>query len=429
MNYKETIEFLYSQLPAYHRIGKAAYKNDLKNTLALDDYFGHPHKKYKTIHVAGTNGKGSVSHMIASVLMEAGYKTGLYTSPHLKDFRERIKVNGKMIPKSAVTGFVKDHDSFLRSLKPSFFEMTVAMAFDYFAETDVDVAVIEVGLGGRLDSTNIINPVLSVITNIGHDHMDLLGNTLEKIASEKAGIIKDTIPVVIGETQQETKDVFIKKAMEAGSEIFFADQNYYCLQEDFNYLSGKRKFRISDYSSDCSFFGGTGLGGDYQSKNLQVVFQVFKALKGVFDFKDNHILNGISKVVTNTRLMGRWQILGRNPLIICDTGHNMEGLEYIVGQIRKIPKTKLHMVIGFANDKDLTTILPLLPVDAIYYFTKALVPRALDEKILMAEASELGLNGERFTDVKSALKAARSKASETDMIFIGGSTFVVAEVL
>ena len=282
MNYDQTVKFLYSQLPAYHRIGQAAYKNDLQNSHALDEYLGRPHRGYRTIHVAGTNGKGSVSHMIASVLMEAGYKTGLYTSPHLKDFRERIRVNGRMITKSAVTTFIRKHYAIINSLKPSFFEMTVALALDYFAETRVDFAVIEVGLGGRLDSTNVINPVLSVITNIGHDHTDLLGNTIEKIAREKAGIIKPHVPVVISETQEVNKDIFIEKAAETNSETFFADQNFSCRLDEIDYLTGKRKFTVMDRSSNGTFNGEIYLGGDYQAKNIQAVFQVFHVMKWNF---------------------------------------------------------------------------------------------------------------------------------------------------
>jgi dihydrofolate synthase/folylpolyglutamate synthase len=429
MNYNQTIEFLYSQLPAYHRIGKAAYKNDLHNTIALDDYLGRPHSEYRTIHVAGTNGKGSVSHMIASVLMEAGYKTGLYTSPHLKDFRERIRVNGRMIPKSAVTGFIARHSDFLMSLKPSFFEMTVGMAFDYFAKAEVDIAVIEVGLGGRLDSTNIINPVLSVITNIGHDHFDLLGNTFEKIALEKAGIIKSGVPVVISETQEETKDVFIKRAEEASSEIFFADQNFSCVFDDFDYLTGKRNYCMRENSSNRSFREETGLGGDYQAKNLQAVYQSFSVMKGIIAHTDKNIRDGVRKVVTNTKLAGRWQIIDRKPLIICDTGHNREGLESVINQLKKIPNSRLHIVLGFVSDKDLNLVLPLFPVKAAYYFTKASVPRALDEKILMAESDRYGLKGICFPDVRSALTAARENAAESDLIYVGGSTFIVAEAL
>ena len=429
MNYSQTMEFLYSQLPAYHRIGKAAYKNDLHNSLAFDDYLGRPHSRYRTIHVAGTNGKGSVSHMIASVLMEAGFKTGLYTSPHLKDFRERIKVNGKMIPKRAVTGFVERHSAFIRSLEPSFFEMTVAMAFDYFADAGIEMAVIEAGLGGRLDSTNIINPVLTVITNIGHDHMDLLGDTLEKVAGEKAGIIKQGVPVVVGETMEETKDVFIRKAEEKDSKIFFADQNYSCVLGDPGYQTGRRIYNIRDKISGISIKGETGLVGDYQVKNIQTVFQAFRVLKEVITNDDKIIQQGILKVVTNTGLLGRWQIIARKPLIICDTGHNKEGLEYVVNQLAKIKNNRLHIVLGFVSDKDLSAILPLFPGKATYYFTKASVPRALDEKILKAEAAHWNLKGTSFPDVPSAVKAARANASDSDLIFIGGSTFVVADAL
>lgn len=429
MNYYQTIEFLYSQLPAYHRIGKAAYKNDLHNTIEFDNYLGQPHSSYKTIHVAGTNGKGSVSHMIASVLMEAGYKTGLYTSPHLKDFRERIKVNGKMIPKKAVTGFIARNLGFIRSLKPSFFEMTVAMAFDYFAEAKVDFAVIEVGLGGRLDSTNIINPILSIITNIGHDHMDLLGDTLAKIASEKAGIIKEGVPVVIGETQEETKSVFVDKAAENGSEIFFADQNYSCVLDESGYLTGKRIYHITDKISGKSISGEISLEGDYQSKNLLTVFQSCTILQGNIELPVKVINNGIRKIVPNTGLMGRWQVIGRKPLVICDTGHNKEGLEYVINQLERIKNSRLHIVLGFVSDKDLSAVLPLFPPAATYYFTKASVPRALDEKILMAEAARWNLKGTCCPDVKSAIGKARANASDNDLIFIGGSTFIVADAL
>jgi dihydrofolate synthase/folylpolyglutamate synthase len=367
--------------------------------------------------------------MIASVLMEAGYKTGLYTSPHLKDFRERIRVNGKMISKSAVTEFVSRHSAFLTSLKPSFFEMTVALAFDYFAESKVDIAVIEVGLGGRLDSTNIINPVLSVITNIGHDHFDLLGDTFEKIAREKAGIIKPGVPVVVSETQKETQNVFIEKAADLNSEIFFADKNYFCKLDENDYRSGKRKYTLREISSKRTLNGKTDIGGDYQAKNIQAVFQVFHVIQGILAVADKNILDGVRKVVANTRLMGRWQIIGRKPLIVCDTGHNREGLEYVLGQVRRIKKKRLHIVIGFVSDKDRNIILPLFPASATYYFTRASVPRALDEKILMAEAEKWNLKGTSYPDVKSAVRSARANATKNDMIFIGGSTFVVADAL
>jgi dihydrofolate synthase/folylpolyglutamate synthase len=429
MTYSDAIGFLFSQLPAYHRIGKAAYRSDLNNTILLDNYFGNPHLKYATIHVAGTNGKGSVSHMIASVLQEAGYKTGLYTSPHLKDFRERIKVNGVMIPESEVIKFVTRHKSIISSVKPSFFEMTVAMAFNYFAESNVDIAVIEVGLGGRLDSTNIINPVLSVITNIGHDHMDLLGDTFEKVALEKAGIIKKNIPVLISETQSEIRDVFISKANENGSPYFFADEMYSCVLGKNYTLTGNREYLLTVLPGNDLVRGETPLGGDYQSKNLSAVFAAFALLKQSFTVSDWDIIEGIRKVVINTGLYGRWQILGTSPLTICDTGHNKEGLEYVMNQIRLIEKSALHIVVGFVNDKDLGLVLPLFPSGAIYYFTKAAVPRALNEQILKNEAAKFGLIGECYSGVKEALDCAKMNAMPTDLIFIGGSTFVVAEVV
>jgi dihydrofolate synthase / folylpolyglutamate synthase len=429
MTYQQTLDFLFSQLPAYHRIGKAAYKSDLKNSILLDNYFGNSHVNYPTIHVAGTNGKGSVSHMIASVLQEAGYKTGLYTSPHLKDFRERIKVNGEKIPESAVVTFVSEHSKIIETVNPSFFEMTVAMAFRYFSECNVDVAVIEVGLGGRLDSTNIISPVLSVITNIGHDHMELLGDTLEKIALEKAGIIKRQTPVLISETQKETENVFIDRARECDSPILFADKTFSCILGDTDSIGYKRHYSMTELLTNHQSEGSLFLGGDYQSKNLQAVFTAFKILKDVFNVSAENISSGISKVILNTGLFGRWQILSKEPLTICDTGHNREGLEYVLEQIKRLPKSALHIILGFVNDKDLASVLPLFPKDAVYYFTKASVPRALNEMILKADAEKYGLSGQSFSDVLSALDCARNNAGQSDVIFIGGSTFVVAEVL
>jgi dihydrofolate synthase/folylpolyglutamate synthase len=429
MTYDQTLGYLFSLLPAYHRIGKAAYKNNLNNTLALDDYFNHPHLNYPTIHIGGTNGKGSVSHMIASVLQESGYRTGLYTSPHLKDFRERIKVNGEMISENEVIAFVSDHKAIIESLKPSFFEITVAMALNYFAKNNVDVAVIEVGLGGRLDSTNIIKPVLSVITNIGHDHMDLLGDTVEKIASEKAGIIKENTPVVISETDPATKKIFISKAAGSGSSISFADERYLCKLEENDIIQGERGYNLTDMVGHQEYHGTTVLGGDYQSGNIQAVFSVFDTLKENFKCSENNIRDGIRNVVINTGLKGRWQILSTKPLTICDTGHNKEGLQYVLNQIRRIPKSGLHMIIGFVNDKDLKSILPLFPADAVYYFTKASVPRALNEEDLKSEAVKSGLKGQSYPDVKTALYFARENAGQSDMIFIGGSSFVVAEVI
>jgi dihydrofolate synthase/folylpolyglutamate synthase len=429
MTYSDALDFLFSQLPAYHRIGKAAYRSNLKNTIALDNYFGNPHLKYPAIHVAGTNGKGSVSHMIASVLQEAGYNTGLYTSPHLKDFRERIKVNGVVIPESEVINFVTRHKVIISTVKPSFFEMTVAMAFNFFAESNVDVAVIEVGLGGRLDSTNIITPILSVITNIGHDHMDLLGDTFEKIALEKAGIIKKNIPALISETQSEIKDVFIRKAKENHSPVFFADEIFSCELGKNNSQTGQREYLIKRLSGDELIRGETPLGGDCQAKNLKAVFASFTILKNSYAVSGTDIIEGIKKVVINTGLLGRWQTLGTSPLTICDTGHNKEGLEYVMRQLRHIKKSALHIVVGFVNDKDLGLVLPLFPADASYYFTKASVPRALSELILKNEAAKFGLKGESYSSVKEALNNAKKNANPDDVIFVGGSTFIVAEVV
>ena len=429
MTYEQTLEFLYNQFPAYHRIGKAAYKDNLDNSVKLDDHSGNPHRNFKSIHVAGTNGKGSVSHMVASVLQEAGYKTGLYTSPHLKDFRERIRVNGMMIPEEEVVNFVEKNNEIINFLKPSFFEITVSMAFTFFAKSKIDIAVIEVGLGGRLDSTNIINPLLSVITNIGYDHMDLLGDTLEKIAVEKAGIIKKYVPVVISETHDETRGIFISRAHETESEINFADQNFSCIMDEDSKMKGERNYLIRDINEGRSYEGITALTGDYQARNLMAVFQIFKSLTGSIRYSKDNITEGIRNVALNTGLSGRWQILGREPLIICDTGHNREGLEYVINQITRIPKTGLHMIIGFVNDKDLSSVLPVFPKDAFYYFTRASVPRALDEFVLQTKAVGTGLKGECYPDVKSAMKSAMKAARKSDLIFIGGSTFIVADAL
>jgi dihydrofolate synthase/folylpolyglutamate synthase len=428
MTYKETIDFLYSQLPVFHRIGKAAYKASLENSLALDEYTGNPHKSFRSIHIAGTNGKGSVSHMLASVLQEAGYKTALYTSPHLKDYRERIRINGRMIPEQEVVSFVEENMDLLNRIKPSFFEMSVAMAFSWFAHEKVEVAVIETGLGGRLDSTNIIEPVLSVITNIGYDHMDLLGDTLQKIAAEKAGIIKKGVPVIIGETCADTMEIFVEKASSAGSQIIFADL-FLCTLSEGDIRTGRRAYDILDLKSGNSIEGISALGGDYQERNIPVVAAAADLLSGEYNIRMNHVTDGIENVVSNTGLLGRWQILGNDPLMICDTGHNKDGLKYVLSQLLRIPAKNLHFVIGFVNDKDLSLVLPLFPKNAKYYFTRARVPRALDEKILLQKASGSGLNGEAWSDVVSALEAAKRSAGKDDLIFIGGSTFVVAEVV
>lgn len=429
MTYNETVTYLFSMLPAYHRIGKPAYKGNLDNTLELDRYFGHPHKMFRSVHIAGTNGKGSVSHMLASVFQESGYRTGLYTSPHLKDFRERIRMNGQMISEDEVVMFIEKHDQIIKKIKPSFFELTVALAFDYFARMGAEVAVIEVGMGGRLDSTNIITPELSVITNIGHDHMEFLGPTLEAVAAEKAGIIKEGIPVVIGETQEATSDVFITNAAGKRSSITFADAEFRCRLGKFDAGTGIRRFTLTDLHDYGRIAGTTPLGGLAQKKNIQTVAAAVKILRGRFSITADNMISGISKVISNTGLMGRWQVLGTAPLVVCDTGHNREGLEYVVRQIRSVPKKKLHMIIGFVNDKDLSLVMPLFPKDAIYYFTKASVPRALDEKLLMAEAGRYGLKGTCYSTVREAFQAACRAASGDDMIFIGGSTFVVAEAV
>jgi len=429
MTYKETIEFLYIQLPVYHRIGKAAYKPDLNNALTLDKYFNHPHKKFRTIHIAGTNGKGSVSHMLASILQEAGYKTGLYTSPHLKDFRERIMINGKMIPEVEVVSFVEKNRDILISMNASFFEMSVAMAFEYFAKADVEIAVIEVGLGGRLDSTNIIDPLFSIITNIGHDHMDLLGNTLGKIAAEKAGIIKKNVPVIIGEKTYFTKNVFSEKATEMSSELLFAEDLYECNLGDLNFESFMRVYYLTSKKESVRICSETPLGGDYQVKNLPVVACATDILRRDLIISEDNFIRGIRNTIMNTGLQGRWQVLGKDPLIICDTGHNKEGLEFVLGQIRSIQKAKLHMVIGFVKDKDLSSVLPLFPKDATYYFTRASIPRALDESILRTEASRIGLNGDSFNNVPDAVRSAMQNTQKDDLIFIGGSTFIVADAL
>lgn len=425
MDYQQTIKYLCENLPMFHRIGPAALKNNLDNTLLLDKAFGSPHSNYKTIHVAGTNGKGSVSHFLASVLQCAGYKTGLFTSPHLKDFRERIRVDGKMIPEEDVVSFV---DRFIEKNKTmqihaSFFELTSCMAFDFFSKSGVDIAVIEVGLGGRLDSTNIITPALSIITNISYDHTAILGNTLEKIATEKAGIIKRNIPVVIGETQPETEKIFRDTARSQNSLIKFADQSCQVMKHDeglFSALSANNEFINFE----------VGLKGDYQQKNLASVLTAIDSLrKGGFSICEENIRDGLRDVTVNTGIMGRWQQIGSHPKVICDTGHNEAGIRFITRQLKNEHYKKLHVIFGMVNDKDTDSILSLLPHDATYYFTKASVERALDEKILQKKASDWNLMGNVYPTTPGALKAARLNADIDDLIFVGGSTFVVAEVV
>ncbi|MBG6109997.1 dihydrofolate synthase/folylpolyglutamate synthase [Flavobacterium sp. CG_23.5] len=406
MNYQETIDWMFKQLPMYQLQGASAYKKDLTNTHLLVQHLGNPQEKIKCMHVAGTNGKGSTSHMLASILQEAGYKVGLYTSPHLKDFRERIKINGFDITEEFVTDFINKHKSFFEANDMSFFEMTVGLAFDYFAKEIVDIAIIEVGMGGRLDATNVITPLISVITNIGLDHTQFLGNTLELIAFEKAGIVKPTIPVVIGEYTSETKPVFLAKAKESQSKIYFASD-----------------LISENYSCD--------LIGDYQVHNKKTVLQTISILNSQNEFKisEKNIKFGLLNVVKNTGLLGRWQQLGELPKIICDTAHNKNGLEIVLNQVRKEKFDKLHIVFGVVNDKDLEEILPLFPKNAIYYFCKPNIFRGLDVAILQQKALEFGLIGELYNSVSEAYSDAKQNASKSDFIYVGGSTFLVAEIL
>ena len=405
MTYQDTLNWMFSQLPMYQRQGKSAFKNDLSNTLKLSQYLGFPENHFKSIHIAGTNGKGSTSHMLASVLQEAGYNVGLYTSPHLKDFRERIKINGTCVSKQFVKGFINKNKGFFENHKLSFFEMTVGMAFDYFSKQRVDIAVIEVGLGGRLDSTNIITPEVSVITNIGLDHTQFLGNSLEAIAYEKAGIIKPNIPVVIGETQSETKTIFKEIAAKNKSKIIFADQEI-----------------TQTYKSD--------LQGSYQSRNLITVLQTIKELQLLgYKISEKNIQKGLMNVIKNTGLMGRWQQLHSNPKVICDTGHNRDGLKYVMDQISKEHFDALHIVFGGVNDKDLSSIIDLLPKQATYYFCKPNIPRGLDADELKQAFSDFGFYGEVYNSVDEAYKTALNVAKPSDFIFVGGSTFVVAEII
>ncbi|MBQ4476850.1 MAG: bifunctional folylpolyglutamate synthase/dihydrofolate synthase, partial [Bacteroidales bacterium] len=397
MNYQEAIDFMFSSLPMYQRVGKAAYKANLDNTLDLDEYFGHPHKSFKTIHVAGTNGKGSVSHSLAAILQSAGYKTGLYTSPHLVDYRERIRINGEMISKDYVCDFINDNQEIIGKLKPSFFEMSVALAFKYFADMKVDVAVIEVGMGGRLDSTNIITPELSVITNISFDHTQFLGNTLPLIAGEKAGIIKPGIPVVIGQTQAETKDVFLAKAKEQNSPITFADKE---IKVEKTKVADNHKY--AEYLINNAETIKFDLFGEYQTKNLATILEAAKQLKNRgFAIDDKNVDEALQNVKGLTGLHGRWEILSESPLTICDTGHNIDGLSYVTAQLKAIKSRKLHIVLGFVNDKDVEHVMPLFPKDAQYYFTQAEIPRAMPAEQVKAYGEKFGLTGEIYENVPS----------------------------
>lgn len=406
MNYSETINWLFQQLPMYQTQGASAYKKDLTNTILLANHLGNPEQHLTCIHVAGTNGKGSTSHLLASVFQEAGYKVGLYTSPHLKDFRERIKINGNEISKRFIVDFVAENKDFFEAHQLSFFEMTVGLAFDYFRKEKTDINIIEVGMGGRLDSTNIITPEVSVITNIGLDHTQFLGDTLEKIAFEKAGIIKQNIPVVIGEYTTETRIVFEEKAQSTHSPIYFASD---LIDETYPSV----------------------LLGDYQVHNKRTVMQTLRVIQEQNRFKisEDHIKNGFQNVIKSTGLLGRWQQINENPKAICDTAHNSHGLKIVLHQIQKEKFEQLHLVLGVVNDKDLDEILPLFPKNAHYYFCKPEIPRGLDAVILKEKASEYGLNGKVFNSVSNAYQAALKKATANDFIYVGGSTFVVAEIL
>jgi len=413
----------------FHRVGKSAYKANLNNTITLDNYFKNPHKKFKTIHVAGTNGKGSVSHLIASILQDAGYKTGLFTSPHLKDFRERIKVNGLMITEEEVAEFIGNNIQIIEEVNPSFFELATIMAFEYFKNSKVDVAVIETGLGGRLDCTNIIKPVLSIITNVSWDHNEILGNTLEKIAIEKAGIIKKHTPVILGEFQKNISHVFNNKANELKSELIWADKTF-SVKKSIQTPDTMQMFRIK-YNKEQVLNGlKTPLLGEYQKKNTATVLASVEKLKNIgFIINDKNIYKGFKNVINNTTLKGRWQILSNNPLVICDIGHNVGGIKQNVTQLNKLKYETLHIVFGMVADKDFKKILKLLPKNAIYYFTKANIPRAKNEIELQKIASEYGLTGKTFSTVKKAYNSALKSAKQSDIVFVGGSAFVVAEVL
>lgn len=428
MNYSETLDFLFNSLPVFQNEGSSAYKPGLERSIEFNRYLGSPDRSFLTIHVAGTNGKGSVSHILASVLQSVGYRVGLYTSPHLKDFRERIKVDGRMIPECEVVAFTESHRAKMLELELSFFEMTVGMAFNHFEREQVEVAVIETGLGGRLDSTNIISPELSIITNIGMDHMALLGDTIEKIAFEKAGIIKRGVPIVIGETNEQSAPVFIEKARQMDSPIVFADQTLHCISAELH--NSKERFEIERISTGVRTCVELDLLGDYQRKNIITALTAIDVMNSQTHISVSRraIICGCSVAAAETGLNGRWQILSEHPLTVCDTGHNEHGLSLVVEQIERQKYKRLYMIVGFVNDKDIEHILPLLPRKAHYIFTQASVRRALAATELAAAAARFGLEGEVVATVKGALERAQSLATPDDMIFIGGSTFTVAEL-
>lgn len=428
MTYKETIEYLYAQLPMFSRIGAAAYKADLHNTIALCKALGNPEQKFKTIHIAGTNGKGSTSHMLAAILQEAGYKTGLYTSPHLKDFGERIRINGDMIDTGFVIDFVERTREITAAVEPSFFELTVAMAFDYFASEAVDIAVIETGMGGLLDSTNVITPLLSIITNIGYDHTNLLGNTLAEIAWQKAGIIKPAVPVVIGERHPETAEVFIKKAAAENAPIVFAEERFE--------ITGSRQINdllicdVKDHKNKTTTSLSLDLNGWYQSKNIiSVLYAVDILVSKEFNIRAPVVEAALKKVKQITGLRGRWDVIQQHPVIITDVAHNAEGIEQVLKQLKNnYPQAAFHFVLGFVKDKDLHKVLALLPADASYYFTNAHLPRALSYQELELMAAESGLKGKGYNDVNGAITAAKKAAAVTDVIMVCGSFFIIAEI-
>jgi dihydrofolate synthase/folylpolyglutamate synthase len=425
MNYGQTIHYLYNKLPLYSSIGIKAYKADLDNTIALCKYLGNPQNKIKTIHVAGTNGKGSTSHMLAAVFQQCGYKTGLYTSPHLKDFRERIKLNGEMIPGDFIIDFVEKIKPFSEEINPSFFELTFVMALEYFAEQKVDIAIIETGLGGRLDSTNVITPEVAVITNIGFDHMDILGDTIEKIAVEKAGIIKQNIPVIIGETTPETRIIFREKAKEKNAPIFFAEEKYTIVSASVNETLEVKTLYNGDIQPKIYSLDLTGL---YQVKNLRTVLTTIDTLKTKYSLKEENIKKALGQVKNITGLHGRWEVIQRNPVVVLDVAHNIDGIQQLINQVKNTSYKKLHIVFGMVKDKEIEKVLELLPNDATYYFTKAQIPRALPEKDLLERAQKFNLKGSSHDEVNKALAAAMDKASKEDMIIVCGSVFVVGEV-
>ena len=435
MNYQETVQYLYSQLPLFTRDGASAYKADLTNTIALCQLLDNPQHKFKSLHIGGTNGKGSASHMLAAILQTAGYKTGLYTSPHLTDFRERIRINGQMISEQEVVNFVAGHRKDFEEIQPSFFEMTVALAFYIFAREKVEIAIVEVGLGGRLDSTNVITPLISVITNIGWDHMNILGNSLQLIAAEKAGIIKPGIPVIIGEYQPEVADIFIGKAKENNAKISFASSAKSAVRSSKSEVAALREFlEVTVTGTSDSGLKPLNLSldltGTYQLKNVKTVLCAVDELRlQRFNISDDAIITGLKQVKTLTGLHGRWEVLSKNPLTICDTGHNPEGMQEVLQNIAGVKYQRLHFVIGVVNDKDSSKILDMLPADAIYYFCKPDIPRGLDAESLKLKAGSFGLHGQSYSSVKLALLAAQNNAAADDLVFVGGSTFVVAEVV